>query len=76
MFLAAAQTLAHQVSDTDLKKGRIYPSLKRIRDVSVHIAAAVMDVAYEQGHATVPRPADPMAHIRARVYEPVYEEYV
>ena len=76
MFLAAAQTLAGQVSDTDLKKGRIYPSLKRIRDVSVHIAAAVMETAYAQGHATVPRPADLAAHIRARVYEPVYEDYV
>ena len=76
MFLAAAQTLARQVSDADLQKGRIYPSLKRIRDVSVHIAAAVMETAYQQGHATVARPADPMTHIRARVYEPVYEEYV
>jgi malate dehydrogenase (oxaloacetate-decarboxylating)(NADP+) len=41
MFLVAARTLAQEVSETDLRIGRIYPPLPRIRDVSLAIAVAV-----------------------------------
>jgi malate dehydrogenase (oxaloacetate-decarboxylating)(NADP+) len=75
MFMAAARTLAGRVSDADLAQGSLYPALTSIRDVSVHIATAVAEVAYAEGHATVPRPADLRAHIAARMYEPCYGEY-
>ena len=42
----------------DLQQGSLYPPLKNIRDVSAHIAAAVADVAYREGLARVPEPAD------------------
>jgi malate dehydrogenase (oxaloacetate-decarboxylating)(NADP+) len=35
MFLAAARALAAQTSDEDLRLGRIYPPLSRIREVSL-----------------------------------------
>jgi malate dehydrogenase (oxaloacetate-decarboxylating)(NADP+) len=76
MFLAAAKALAAQVSADDLAQGSMYPPLERIRDVSVAIAAAVADVAYDQGLATQPRPEDQLSHIRSHMYEPAYRSYV
>ena len=40
MFTAAAKSLNDQVTAEDLKIGRIYPSLSRIREVSANIAAS------------------------------------
>ena len=76
MFLTAARTLAAQVADEDLALGRIYPALSRIREVSVKIAAAVADEAHRAGLARRPQPADLEADIRARMFEPVYRDYV
>lgn len=76
MFLAAARTLAGQVSEEDLAQGRIFPPLTRIREVSLEIATAVAEVAYEQGLANRPRPADLKAAIAEMMYEPTYREFV
>jgi len=76
MFMAAARTLAHQVTDADLAQGSLYPPLAQVRDVSAHIAAAAAQVAYEQGFATVPKPADLLAYVRSQMYDPVYTSYV
>lgn len=75
MFLAAAQTLAQLVTPADLAAGLIYPSLKRIREVSAHIATAVAEIAYTHDLATVPRPADLLAFMQAQMYQPVYRDY-
>jgi malate dehydrogenase (oxaloacetate-decarboxylating)(NADP+) len=75
MFLAAAKELAGKVSEKDFKRGSIYPRLKRIREVSAEIAVKVAEVAYEQGLATVERPADLPAFIRSHMYEPNYKSY-
>ncbi len=76
MFMAAALTLAHEVSENDLALGRIYPSLSDIRRVSAKIAAATAQVAYDQGLATTPRPDDLLAYMQAQQYEPRYTLYV
>jgi malate dehydrogenase (oxaloacetate-decarboxylating)(NADP+) len=76
MFLAAARTLAGEVSEADLASGRIYPSLTRIREVSLAIALATAEIACARGLASVPRPDDLRAHIRAEMFEPVYQSYV
>ncbi len=76
MFLVAARTLAQEVSETDLRIGRIYPPLPRIREVSKAIAVAVADIAYKRGLATKPRPDDLAGFIETLIFEPEYESYV
>jgi malate dehydrogenase (oxaloacetate-decarboxylating)(NADP+) len=49
MFLDAAKTLAHQVSDEDLAEGSVYPSLTRIRQCSHAVACAVIRRAVVEG---------------------------
>jgi len=76
MFSAAARTLAGLVLPSDLEMGRIYPSLTRIREVSAHIGTAVAEVAFQDGLAGVPRPADVPAMVKAEMWEPRYRTYV
>jgi len=76
MFMAAARTLAEHTSEADLAQGSLYPPLNRVREVSAHIAAAVAEVAYRSGCATLDRPADLVDHMRAQMYDPEYASYV
>jgi malate dehydrogenase (oxaloacetate-decarboxylating)(NADP+) len=75
MFLAAAHSLASQVTDSDLERGRVYPSLSRIRKVSAHIALEVAKIAWSEGLADREEPEDIMADIREHMYQPVYPHY-
>jgi malate dehydrogenase (oxaloacetate-decarboxylating)(NADP+) len=75
MFAAAARSLASQVEPADLEMGRIYPSLKRIREVSAVIAAAVADVAFQDGLAGVPKPASTLELVKSHQWEPRYRRY-
>lgn len=75
MFLAAARVLADQVTDADLKLGRIYPSLSRIREVSALIACEVATIAYRRGLADREEPEDILTDIKARMFQPVYPHY-
>ena len=72
MFLAAADALAHQVSQANLDAGTLYPPLSDIREVSLNIAVAVAEKAYETGLAELKRPADLKAHIESLMYQPDY----
>ncbi len=75
MFFAAAKTLAGMVEEGSLAKGSLYPPLKDIRKVSLAIAEAVAEVAYEQKLATGPRPRNLRGHLAGQMYDPVYEAY-
>ena len=75
MMLAAAETLAAQVTNDDLTLGRVYPSLTRIRTVSHKIAVAVATEAWRSGLAGRLRPQDIEADIHARMFDPVYRDY-
>ncbi|MEP5766080.1 MAG: NAD-dependent malic enzyme [Halieaceae bacterium] len=75
MFLAAARCLAEQVGEEDLRVGRLYPALSKIRDVSAQIAVAVAEEAYRSGLAGRERPVDLEKHIRASMYQPVYPHH-
>jgi malate dehydrogenase (oxaloacetate-decarboxylating)(NADP+) len=76
MFMAAAGALTGLVTADDLAQGSLYPALSRTREVSAHIATAVAQVAYARGLATGEAPGDVLAHVRAYMYEPRYENYV
>jgi len=70
MFLAAAEALAAQVRADEIAQGRLFPPAARLRPVAAAVAAAVAAVAYEQAHATRPRPRDLYAAALAGMYEP------
>ncbi len=76
MFLVAARTVANEVSETDLRIGRIYPPLPRSRDVSKEIAIAVADLAYRRGLASRPRPENLEEFIDSLMYNPEYQSYI
>jgi malate dehydrogenase (oxaloacetate-decarboxylating)(NADP+) len=76
MFLAAASALAAEVTGEDLEQGSLYPPLGAVRQASARIASAVMELAFRDGLATQPRPADIEAHVRAEMYDPRYKSYV
>jgi len=76
MFMAAARTLAEHVSEADLEQGSLYPPLNRVRNVSAHIAAAVAEVAYRDGLATLERPDDLVEFMLSQMYDPRYVSYV
>jgi malate dehydrogenase (oxaloacetate-decarboxylating)(NADP+) len=76
MFYIAASALAHQVTEEYLAQGTIFPPLSRIREVSLGIATAVAQEAYDSGLATAPKPKDLKAYVKSLMYEPEYEMYV
>jgi malate dehydrogenase (oxaloacetate-decarboxylating)(NADP+) len=75
MFMAAARTLAAQVSETDLAQGSLYPPLARVREVSAFIAAAVIEEALSAGLAGIERPADMLAYVHSQMYSPNYASF-
>jgi len=76
MFTAAAKSLTKQVSADDLKIGRIFPSLSKIREVSANIAEAVAKVVFNQGLTQMTPPTDLEGHIRSIMYQPNFESYI
>lgn len=72
MFLCAAKTLAQNVSLEDLFKGTLYPPLQEIRKVSIHIATAVAEKAYETGLAQAEKPLHLEETISNYMYNPTY----
>ncbi len=75
MFLVAAKTLAEQTSTEDFAVGRLYPSWKEIRTISLNVAVAVAEMAYREDLARVERPDDLKAFVQAQMFNPEYEDY-
>ncbi len=73
MFAQAARALASAAREEDLEVGRIYPELKRIREVSARIGVAVAEIAFESGLAGVKRPASISELVEAKMWLPNYE---
>lgn len=75
MFLVAAHSLANQVTDADLERGRVYPALSQIRKVSALVARDVAKIAFDEGLTDKKRPDDILADIHEYMYQPVYPHY-
>ena len=75
MFSAAAKCLDEQVSREDFEKGRIFPSLTRIREVSANIALAVAKVVFAKKLTAMREPANLPGYIKSKMYDPVYQLY-
>jgi malate dehydrogenase (oxaloacetate-decarboxylating)(NADP+) len=76
MFFMAAKTLSDLVNEDDLAVGRLYPSLQRIREVSLAIAESVAAVAFQQGLAQKPGKHPLHEYIKSQMYQPVYRQYI
>ncbi len=72
MFMSAAHTLAHLVTESDLEQGSLYPALPRIREVSAAIAVAIAGASYKLGIAGKPRPSDLMQDVQSQMFDPRY----
>lgn len=72
MFMSAAHTLAHLVTESDLEQGSLYPALPRIREVSEGIAVAIAETAYKRKIASKPMPTDVLQDVRSQMYDPRY----
>ena len=72
LFLTAAKSLAKQVSQDEINRGKLYPSLSNIRDISVNIAMDVIHKAVELEVTTEYIPQELEAYIREYMYEPEY----
>ncbi|MCB9232458.1 MAG: NAD-dependent malic enzyme [Bacteroidia bacterium] len=70
LFLTAARTLANLLSNEDLEQGALYPRLTQIRRVSLEIAVAVAEKAFELGLNRIARPADLRGYIAGLMYNP------
>lgn len=76
MFLAAAHTVSQMVSQEEMEQGRIYPALKRIREVSARIAEAITHVAIEEGLSRMVLADVHLENIHEYMYSPEYTEYM
>lgn len=72
LLIAAAHTLADNVSQSQLDSGCLYPSLKEIRDVSLNIAVAVAECAQALHLSTEPLREDFREHVEQEMYFPEY----
>ncbi len=72
MFLAAAQSLADQVTLAMLEAGSLYPPLSNIREVSRVIAMAVAQIAFTDRTAGCSRPDDLEQAVRDLMWLPSY----
>ena len=72
MFLAAAEALSSLVTEEEIARGSVYPSLTRVRQVSLSIAVAVCRVAMQEGLVVKKMPEDLDGYIQSLMYEPDY----
>ncbi|KAM8809744.1 NADP-dependent malic enzyme [Eudromia elegans] len=77
VFLTTAEVIAQQVTEENLREGRLYPPLVTIRDVSLKIAVKIAEEAYRKGNASFyPQPSDLAAFVRSQVYSTDYNCFV
>ena len=72
VFLAAAEALAEQVSETNINEGTLYPGLEKIKFISVRIASAVVRHLESLGLTQAEIPEDLESAIWAYMYDPGY----
>jgi malate dehydrogenase (oxaloacetate-decarboxylating) len=75
MFSAAAKALAESVSTAELESGLLYPPIDKLRDVSVHVAEAVMKVAAAEKLSTDTTQTDYREQLKAFMWAPEYVDY-
>jgi malate dehydrogenase (oxaloacetate-decarboxylating) len=75
MISVSAQALADAVTDAELQRGLLFPSIRRLREVAVAVAAAVMRQAAAEGMGNR-NLKDIEGRIEAAMWEPNYTHYI
>lgn len=76
MVLEAAYALADHTARTHLAEGRIYPPIQELREVSIEVATAVMQCAFDEGVGTPLQGQDLEAYVHAHFWRPEYLPFV
>jgi malic enzyme len=75
MIVAATKALADCVSDEEIKSGKIYPDISKIRDISAFISAAVMKKTFEENLSKRKNePENLLEFVKSKMYQPQYLE--
>ena len=65
------------VTEEHLAEGRVYPPLDSVREVSVKLATAIVEHAYQEGMAAFyPEPEDKESFIRSQLYDYNYDSFL
>ncbi|CEM04146.1 unnamed protein product [Vitrella brassicaformis CCMP3155] len=75
MISNAASALADLVTEEDLAKGQLFPTLSNIRETSAKVATRVIETAIEEGLARIKPQADIMDTVKQNMYSPFYLEW-
>jgi malate dehydrogenase (oxaloacetate-decarboxylating) len=76
MFLAAARTIAEMSPAKHDPQANLLPPLVRSRELSFHVAMAVAKQAQADGLAAIVSDEALTAAVKAKMWEPVYADYV
>src|SRR5580700_2571641 len=76
MFLAAARTIAEMSPAKHDPQANLLPPLVRSRELSFHVAMAVAKQALADGLAAIVSDEALSAAVKAKMWEPVYADYV
>jgi malate dehydrogenase (oxaloacetate-decarboxylating) len=75
IFTTAAFALAECVNEVDLAQGSVYPRIRELRNISVHVATSVLKdiVRKDPSHPLIGQ--DLQQHILSHMWEPLYLPY-
>jgi malate dehydrogenase (oxaloacetate-decarboxylating) len=76
MFLAAARTIAEMSPAKHDPQANLLPPLARSRELTFHVAMAVAKAAQADGLADIVSDQALAAAVKAKMWEPVYADYV
>lgn len=80
MLYAASNALANCVTEEEMKRGQVFPSVANIRDVSLEVATAVAQNTLDEGIANfrpvIRRGARLKNYVESRMYSPIYNSLV
>jgi malate dehydrogenase (oxaloacetate-decarboxylating) len=72
MFAAAAEALAAEVAESDLREGALYPPISSLRRVTARVAAAVVREARDRGVGRPFGDAEIPTRVAEAMWEPIY----
>ena len=75
-FSAAARALADSVTADELERGLLYPSVGRLREVTVNVASAVVEQVGAEGLGLAVPPDEVRRRVEAAMWQPEYPQLV